>query len=480
MNYVLFFPDELRAESLHCYGNEKIETPNYDRLAAQGVQFDQCHVQNTVCSPSRCAMFTGQYVHVNGHRTLWNLLKPYEPNLLRYFKEAGYEVRVYGKNDVFAQETIPLSTHEFYSPAGLEKEQPQPVKPKGEPGHFDFLYEPIKGEWTDHHDYQSLKAGMDFIRSRKEGDPPFVLFLPLSFPHCPYTAHEPFYSMFDPETLTLRPRGDGKPAFHQTIRDYRELSQTDFKKIQAVYLGMIRFNDALLGELMDCLDESGIADNTVLIASSDHGDYAGDYDLVEKWPSGCEDVLTRVPLLIRAPGCKAGHLVKEPVELIDIMATMMDYAGLEAHHTHFARSLKPQCEGAAGDPDRAVFCEGGYNPNEPHCNEGMDRPGIRPRKSPDAIYYPKNIQQWDHPETVGRATMIRTMTHKLVKRSFGDHELYDLEKDPLELHNCYNDPAYREIRQQLESRMLAWYIDTSDAVPFEEDPRGFVTPHRKK
>ena len=89
LNYVFFFPDEMRAESLRCYGNKQIETPNYDRLARQGVRFEQCHVQNPVCSPSRCCLFTGQYVHTAGHRTLWNLLKPYEHNLLHYFKEAG-------------------------------------------------------------------------------------------------------------------------------------------------------------------------------------------------------------------------------------------------------------------------------------------------------------------------------------------------------------------------------------------------------
>lgn len=475
MNYVFFFPDEMRAESLRCYGNEQIETPNYDRLARQGVRFEQCHVQNPVCSPSRCCLFTGQYVHIAGHRTLWNLLKPYEHNLLRYFKEAGYEVRVYGKNDVFSQETIGLSTHEFISHPGTGVGS---SKPATENPH-DFLYNAMPGTREDHHDYQDLKAGLDFLRTRKPDDKPFVLFLPLSFPHCPYTAPEPYYSLYSPEnTPPLREKGSGKPRFHEEIRRYRHLDGTDYRKIQAVYMGMISFTDSLLGELMDCLDETGLAENTMLIASSDHGDYAGDYELVEKWPSGCEDVLTRVPLLIRAPGCAKEYVVHEPVELIDLLPTMLESAGIPLKHTQFGHSLLPQLHGAPGDKNRAVFCEGGYNLNEPQCNEGYEKPGTSFMQNPNTIYYPKGLQQKEKPETVGRAVMIRTMTHKLVRRTYGDHELYDLQKDPRELTNVYGKPEYEGIRLELETRLLDWYLATSDTVPFEEDPRG-IQPQTK-
>ncbi|MDL2232698.1 sulfatase-like hydrolase/transferase [Ruminococcaceae bacterium OttesenSCG-928-L11] len=472
MNYILFFPDELRAETLSCYGNSKINTPNFDRLAREGVQFDQCHVQNTVCSPSRVSLFTGQYVHTNGHRTLWNLLQPHEHNMMRYLKDAGYEVRIYGKNDVLSQEAIPLSTDEFINHPTKTTKRPEPINGYG----YDFLYDPVEGDYTDHNDYQNLKAGMDFIKSRKEGDKPFVLFLPLVMPHCPYTIQEPYYSMYSEEDIPeLRPEGTNKPIFHGLIRQYRELKDANFKKIQAIYMGMTSFMDQLLGELMDCVKEAGIEDETMLFASADHGDYAGDYNLVEKWPSGCEDVLTRVPLIVRAPGCKAGHKVAEQVELFDIMATVLEDAGIECKHTHFARSLAPQLAGGKGDPDRAVFCEGGYNPNEPHCNEGIHKRQTAFMNSPQFVYYPKGLQQKEHPESVGRATMLRTLDYKLVKRSFKDNELYDLKADPLELNNVYGDDAYAGIQAELEQRMLQWYVDTSDCVRTEEDPRG-VTP----
>lgn len=473
MNFVFFFPDEMRAQSLACYGNSKIKTPNYDALANEAVLFEQCHVQNTVCSPSRCCLVTGQYVHCHGHRSLWNLVKPHEKNLFRYFKEADYQVRIYGKNDLYSPESVKLCTDEFKRYSGLCKDHSKSVYDYGTAGFYDFLYSPLQGKYSDHHDYQDLLAAMDFIKNWKEGDKPFVLFLPLALPHCPYTAHEPFYSMYSENDCEKRkPQGTNKPKFHKAIRDYRNLSNSNFDKINAVYMGMISFADKLLGELLECIKQSNIENQTMIIASSDHGDYAGDYDLVEKWPSGMEDVLTRVPLIIKSPNCKKGHRVKELVELFDIFPTMMETANIDICHTHFAKSLVKQLNGEHGDPNRAVFCEGGYNENEPHCNEGQSGEGTAFMLDKKAIYYPKGLMQKEVPQTVCRATMIRTMSHKLVKRSDGDNELYQLSNDKDELCNLYGQSEFKDIQQQLEERMLDWYIATSDAVAFEKDPRG--------
>ena len=109
MNFVLFMPDEMRAESLGCYGHTLTRTPHLGRLAAEGTVFEQCHVQHTVCSPSRCSIFTGWYPHVAGHRTLWHLLRPHEPNLLKGLKAAGYDVRWYGRNDLLAPGSFAVS-----------------------------------------------------------------------------------------------------------------------------------------------------------------------------------------------------------------------------------------------------------------------------------------------------------------------------------------------------------------------------------
>lgn len=473
MNFVFFFPDEMRAESVSCYGHPVVEMPHYDRVASEGVRFDQCHVQHPVCSPARCSLMTGWYPHVAGHRTLWNLLRPDEPSLFGYLREAGYTIRWHGKNDLYSPEAMQQSV-DYWDSASRPHSGPN-VYDTDEAGYQTFLYRPFEGGLEETGDMLNVKAGLDFIRSRQPDDPPFFLYLPLSMPHPPYGAPEPYHSMYRDKSLApLRPPDlPGKPDFYELIRRYRQLGELDeelFEEIQATYLGMNSYVDWMLGQVLDALEETGLSDNTTLIVSSDHGDWAGDYGLVEKWPSAMDDTITRVPLLIRTPNRAAGHVVAEPVEQFDLMATVLELAGLEAQHTHFARSLVPQLEGAPGDPDRAVYCEGGYDIHEPHTFEGRPQSGDLFRDATH-IYYAKGLQQQEHPESVCRTVMLRTLDHKLVRRTAGVNELYDLVEDPLELHNRYDDPALADVRQALEERMLTWYIHTSDVVGFEH-PRG--------
>lgn len=228
-----------------------------------------------------------------------------------------------------------------------------------------------------------------------------------------------------------------------------------------------------MGQLLQTLAETGLDDNTTVFVFSDHGDYAGDYGLVEKWPSAVEDVITRVPLVVRTPGGVAGHVVQEPVELFDIMATTLELAEVPAQHTHFARSFAAQLGGATGDPERAVFTEGGYARHEPHNFEGRaDRDEFA--RNERHIYYPKGQLQQTHPDSVGRVVALRTQTHRLVYRPTGLCELYDLQQDPQELANCYGEPAYSQVQRELEARLLAWLVQTSDVTPFDLDPRGFA------
>jgi arylsulfatase A-like enzyme len=481
MNFIFFIPDELRAESVGCYGHPLAPTPNMDALAAQGTRFDQCHVQHTVCTPSRCSFMTGWYPHVRGHRTLWHLLRPDEPNLLRTMKQNGYDVRWFGKNDLLAQECFDdsVSSAEF---RGSGMFGPPAFNP-GQPGYNSFLFKPYEGDIEEHGDYANVQGAIDYLRHKAErqsangeDDQPFFLYLPLVFPHCPYSAPQPWHDLIDPDDLPpLRPADlPNRPDFHELIRRSRQLDSIDealLRKIQAVYLGMTGFMDMLLGRLVETLDETGFADDTALFFFSDHGDYAGDYGLVEKWPSGVEDVLTRVPLIVRTPGGVAGHEIDTPVELFDVMATVLDLADIEAEHDHFAYSLKPQLSGEAGDADRAVFTEGGYARHEPHCFEGNPNRDQFARNKYH-IYFPKGQLQQQSPDSVGRTVAVRTLKYKLVYRPTGVNELYEMNSDPQELENRYDDPALAAIQRQLEKQILEWYIDTSDVTPYGEDPRG--------
>jgi arylsulfatase A-like enzyme len=472
MNFIYFNPDEMRADVLGCYGDALAQTPNIDRLAKSGVRFEQCHVQHTVCTPSRCSFMTGWYPHVRGHRSLWHCLRPDEPNTFKYLKAAGYEVHWNGKNDLLAPESFADAVTSVYPAQGGAGSAE--LYEKGTAGYWSFLKGPAEGHTGDYH---RIERAVEFLKSRKKSDAPFILHLPIGYPHCPYTCPEPWYSMYDPDKLPpLRPADlEGKPLAYRLIREYRKLGELDdahLRKVRAVYMGMVSYVDHMLGMILDALDETGLADDTTTFFFSDHGDWAGDYGLVEKWPSAMDDCLTRIPMVVRTPECSSGHVVREPVECFDIMPTTLELAGTESTHVHFARSMTPQLDGAAGDPGRAVFAEGGYDPQEPHCFEGKPEDGAI--TDPEHIYYPKCRQQQDSPESVCRATMIRTGTHKLVRRPGDVHELYDLVSDPQELQNVYDQPGFAHIQRELEGRMLDWYVRTADAVPPDANPRGFT------
>lgn len=479
MNIILFNPDELRAESIGCYGHPVVRTPNIDRFAAQGVRFDQCHVQHPVCTPSRCSFMTGWYPHVRGHRTLWNPLRADEPNLLRSLREAGYEVVWGGKNDTLSPDVFAASVDDFRIG---ERSKLPPARAGGrnpfatdDPRHASFLYEPAVDRIEALNDYRTVDGAIDYIRSKPKR--PFAMWLSLAFPHPPYFAPPPWNESIDPAALpALRPADlPNKPDFHSLIRRSRRLDETDpalMRTINATYLGMIGVVDAMFGRLLDAVDAAGLAEDTAIVFFSDHGDWAGDYGLVEKWPNALDDTMTRVPLIVRAPGGAKGHVVREMVELLDLPATLLGLSGRSPGYPQFGVDLGPQLRGASGDPQRCAFAEGGYDPHEPLSFEGrLDSDPIF--KDPTNIYYPKGTLQQEHPESVCRATMVRTMTHKLIHRRLGVSELYDLGNDPRELKNRYDDPRLADVRANLERRMLEWFQRTSDVTPSDRQPRGF-------
>jgi len=479
-NFIFFQPDEMRAESLGCYGHPIVQTPNLDAFAKESTRFDQAHVSYTVCSQSRVAFMTGWPTHVAGHRSLWALLHEWEPNMLKYFKSAGYTVKWWGKNDMLADDAWNSSVTSAMSYGGSDN-GPNSFS-LDDPRYYSFLNDPTKSNSTG--DYNNVAAAIDFLAS--EPEEPFVIFLPLLKPHPPYSAPEPWYSSVKVEDVPpLRPHSlPGKPDYHALIRQYRnitrigesggESSDQFLRRLHAVYLGSISYVDWMFGLLMAALDKSQYKETTTVAVWADHGDYAGDYGLVEKWPSGLEDVLTRVPLMIRTPGGAKGHVVKEPVQLFDIVPTMLQIADINVTHVHFATSQVPQLHGAAGDSSRAVFAEGGYSSHEPRDVEGNPANGGIPDAS--NIYYPKLMQQTQHPLSVCRAVSVRTQSHKLIFRSDQldedhDSELYDLEADPLELNNVYGNSTYLAVRESLKSKMFRWMMQTSDVTPWNLDNR---------
>ena len=472
-NLILFMPDELRADALACYGNPLTSTPNFDKLAQEGTRFANCHVQFPVCGASRCSLLTGWPTSVRGHRSLFYFLRPNEPNMFRYLRQAGYDVFWYGKNDALAAESFyqSVTMWNYPDPALARKsgEHHQPRPASGKISGPDTFIGHAKGDRTETPEYGLIQAAIRILE-RKETDRPFCIFLPLSSPHPPYAAPEGFHTMYSPADIHgLRPRDlPRKPNYIAGIRKAYGLDglpEDTFRKVRALYYGMVSYSDWLMGELLEAIERTNHKRDTAVFLLSDHGDYAGDYGLVEKWPSGLEDVLTHVPLIASVPGGTQGNSSKNIVELFDVMATCLDLANTQAHHTHFARSLMPQIHGGAGDPKRAAFSEGGYNQYEPQCFEDNATPG--------SLYYPKEDLQVKHPETISRAAMVRTHDYKLVSRPQGQSELYVYKDDPQELHNRFGDRNVADIQCGLQQQLLHWYVNTTGIAPFDKDQRGF-------
>jgi arylsulfatase A-like enzyme len=191
-NLVLFMPDQLRADALGCFGNPAARTPHIDALAARGTRFANAFVNHPVCGPSRVSLMTGWYPHVRGHRTLTHLLKPWEPNLLRLLKEAGYAVLWAGaRGDTFAPGVTEQSTHFCGFTVRPSYGMHAPRYPEGSKL-FDAFYNGRR-----EHDGVCLDFDEATVRTAEDvlGDAPrepWVLFVALVFPHLPFEVEEPW------------------------------------------------------------------------------------------------------------------------------------------------------------------------------------------------------------------------------------------------------------------------------------------------
>ncbi|GAA0303498.1 hypothetical protein GCM10009087_11670 [Sphingomonas oligophenolica] len=461
-NLILYFPDELRADALACYGNPVVRTPNFDALAKRGTRFAECHVQNPVCAQSRCSMLTGWPTSVRGHRSLFYLLRQSEPNMFRYLKNAGYDIFWFGKNDALAPESFADSVTEW---ADAPRTGPSVLMGARPAGPLTMLM-PGGGDRRANSDYLTLQNAIHILE-RKEQDRPFCIFLPLFQPHPPYRAPDGFAGTYKANAIPalVPPNLPKKPNFHRGIRKEYGLDAVDdatMRQVRATYYDQVAYTDWLLGEMLEALERTGHAQDTALFVSSDHGDYAGDYGLVEKWPSGLESCLTHVPLIAQVPGGASGHVVEEMTELFDIMPTFLDLAGTRATHTHFARNLTAQLQGAAGDARRAAFSEGGYNIYEPQAFEP-------PR---GGVYAGKGALQNNDPAMISRDASIKTRHYTYISRPAGQDELYDRRNDPGEARNLIDESGMASVRADMQRRLLNWYINTSGVPDEHRDERG--------
>lgn len=483
---VIFNPDHYRGDVLSHLGNPAAVSPNLDQIVRDGAtSFSNAFSQSTFCTPSRCSFMSGWYPHVRGHKTMFNMMQPDEPVLLRTLKDNGYHVFWGGKNDLVPAQngfdqycTTKFDVGDHQPNYGIEgNDQSWRGDPAGS-AYFSFYkgrLETSKGEYYHDSDWANVMGAIDLINNH-DNDQPLCVYLPLFYPHPPYAVEDPWFSMIDEKALPKRRPGRknwrGKSRMLNRLAENHRLDGLDdtfWDLIRSTSYGMSARIDHQFGLVVDALKASGKYDDTAIFFFADHAEYQGDYDVVGLSQNTFEDSIVHVPLIVKppAPHEQSAHVCTKLVELVDVSATIEELTGIEPEHRHFGKSLVPLI-GGDDVQHRAVFCEGGRLASEDDCKELEYVPG---HTDPHDLYYPRLSIQAEDDVAHTKATMCRVDNYKYVHRLYEDDELYDLVKDPHELTNVVADEAYASVLSDLKDLTLRFFSETSYVVPFTPDKR---------
>jgi choline-sulfatase len=500
-NILLICSDEYRGDMIACNGqNPDIRTPHIDGLAARGVNFRQHFCSFPKCVPSRVSMMTGRYTHTDGYRNIHQLMPHGTPDLASTLQNHGYELIELGRNHCW--EHMLAASHD---------------PPTLQPGQRGIAFDhhawtaPFKPIWEKHlaehrqlteQHLEGLERGEGFVRCDnqkwgpdlaiteqvehflehvREPDRPFFCQLNYGNPHPGYEVDQPWFSMYDTDGLTPLPRNvpDDAPYCVTQQRAVRtgDAPEGLFRAVQTTYMGMCSRIDQLVGRVLAAVDRLGLADDTVVIFTSDHGDYAGQYGLVEKWDTHFADCLMQVPMVIAGPGLDRGTTVESLTSHVDLAPTLCELVGIDPFAGVHGTSLLPTLGGERVRD--AVFGDGGHEPEMRRRFNHYDGQHPTPAATPDH-FKPRpdrkagqgNGKQETYrlfPDTMARAKMVRTDRWKYVHRQTGDHELYDLHADRWELHNLFpTRPAGDPVINDLRSRLLDWSLATDTDRPHQE------------
>lgn len=432
-NILFIFSDDHAQHAISAYGSKVNRTPNIDRLANEGVRFANSFVTNSICTPSRATLLTGQYSHLNGV-PVFNRFDGARDNVAKRLQAGGYHTGMIGKWHLGSDPTgfdrwiVLPGQGSYWDPAFLV------------PGHRLT----IKGHCTE----ITTALGLEFLKTRPQ-DKPFFLMLHQKAPHRTWQPDERNMALFknkvipEPETLwddyatrpaalpeneqtvandltrqdlkLTPPAGLKGPAAQKWLQTKptevevegqtltgKELVKWKYQRYMQDYLACVQGVDDGVGKVLDYLDQAGLAKNTIVIYSADNGWYLGDLGLYDKrfmYEPGL-----KVPLLARGPGIKAGGVPAQFVANIDLAPTFLDLAGLPVPASMQGRSFAPLLRGESPAGWRTTFYYRYYH-SPGHHNT--------------AAHYG-----------------VRTATHKLIHYWQKDaYEMFDLTKDPAEQHN---------------------------------------------
>lgn len=459
-NILLILTDQQRWDSLGCYGVPGVHTPHLDRLASQGVRFDRCYVNGTICTPSRASLWTGKHLPGHGVHSLHDCLPEDEVLFPKRLQEAGYHTALFGKlhvsgHDREFERRHPNDGFDVYEWAS---------DPKG-PWGMDNAYlrwmeernpelreairnsEPIGNIPAESHmTTWAAERTIDYLERRSE-DQPFFCCMSVFDPHSPYTNHpKEMEEVLDipnlPEVVAGDQPFEGRPLAHDMERRWGpKVPDPETLALWRVgYHAAIAHIDAQVGRVLDTLDAEGLGDDTVVVFTSDHGDMMGDHGLMTKG-SYFYDACTRVPMIVRAPGV-APAVETSPAQLHDIAAT---------------------CLSVAGEDDQSIRK---WSPDSVCLT---DSAALSRRNRAVCLY--RNSGNCSKPETGYRGyfdppiygTMWFEDDHKVSlyhsPEADADHppgEVYDLSADPNEMENLWSAAEKRDIRERSLRKAFDW------------------------
>lgn len=478
-NIIMIIAEELGHDFIGYAGNQDCETPFLDELSGKSVTFCNHFTVHGKCVPSRVALYSGRYCHNGGHRTLGIELQPGEISLAAITKANGYHNILIGKNHTIDNSILMEQFDEHWQGgtgavkavryADYNDETTSNDRSPGNPCADNYLFGKLNVNEDQVIDYVHTKRLCNFLETA-DHTRPFFINLNYSYTHPPYEIMEPYYSRFMDKDLKLFPAevGSGKPEFMYQMSEmygFDRLTEFERKEMLACYYGQLAFVDARVKEIYQCLQDSNLLDNTILIFTADHGDLVGQHCIPEKWDTVFSDSIMKIPLMIHYPASFNPHCSDAMTENIDILPTLLEMTGIDKPYGIQGKSLLPILESQTDSHKDYVFAEGG------HEKELLDIE-IAPDEHRLLIvgYLKKAEMREVYPDSLRKAKMIRTSGYKLVYRIKDRNELYDLQKDPLEQINLYDKPEYRELVQKMEKMLLDHLIESEDNLPFDPCP----------
>lgn len=472
-NIIFIMSDDHAAHAMSCYGSKVNQTPNLDRIANEGMRFDNCFCTNSICTPSRAVILAGTYNHVNGVTTLDthmdNRLLTY-PKILR---GAGYQTAVFGKWH--------LGTGAEHCPTGFDDWAVLPGQGLYHDPEFIFPG-PDGGERRTVEGYVTdiiTDMCLDWIEERDE-DRPFMLMYHHKAPHREWEPDDKHASMFDgvdipePDTLYDDYSNRAKAAEvaamrvgeHMYEKDFgepipeeltgNELRKWAYQRYMKRYLAVVASIDDNVGRLLDYLDRTGLAENTIVIYTSDQGFFLGDHGWYDKRFMYEESL--KMPFVVRYPKeIQPESVCQDMILNVDFAPTFLDYAGLESPEEFQGVSFRPLLKGKT-PPDWQTSMYYRYWMNGTHHNVGAHY-GVRTHRYKLIYYYYDGCGQTgsDGPYCAGDRADITSCTQLTP-----EWELFDLEKDPAEMNNVVDDPAYAEVVKELQAELRRLQANVGD------------------